>query len=86
MDVGALAQEAAEVRLAAIGEAEALLDDGIDVVDYPASAPWDGCEQCIVREVLDAAWPVIVGNFAGFLEANGHPRAAAILLEEYQLP
>ena len=27
-------------------------------VDSPASAPFCGCEDCTVREVLHAAWPV----------------------------
>jgi hypothetical protein len=25
----------------------------------PSSAPFCGCETCVVREVLDAAWPII---------------------------
>lgn len=85
VDVGRLAQEAAEARLAAIGDAEALLDDGVEVEDYPACGPWCGCETCVVREVLDAAWPVIVGHFAGFLEERGQPFAAQLLSNEYGL-
>lgn len=26
----------------------------------PASAPFDGCDACVVREVLFAAWPFVV--------------------------
>jgi len=34
------------------------------VVD-PASAPFDGCDTCVVREVLFAAWPIMVESAAG---------------------
>ena len=26
----------------------------------PSCAPFCGCETCVVREVLDAAWPIMV--------------------------
>lgn len=25
----------------------------------PSSAPYDGCQTCVIRETLHAAWPVI---------------------------
>jgi len=25
----------------------------------PACAPFDGCDTCVVREILDAAWPFL---------------------------
>lgn len=25
----------------------------------PSCGPYDGCQTCVVREVLDAAWPII---------------------------
>jgi len=46
------AQKAAEARLSDCME-------GLDDEDYgdSASAPFDGCDKCVVREVLHAAWP-----------------------------
>jgi hypothetical protein len=36
-------------------EAELLGED-------PSSAPFDGCEDCLVREVLHAAWPHLLAE------------------------
>jgi hypothetical protein len=51
-DIERLAQKAAEHRLMIAGES--LYDDGpSDGLD----APYCGCDTCIVREVITAAWP-----------------------------
>lgn len=62
-DVGVLAQRAAETHLAACEVAQFELEecgsaDPADWPESPASAPFCGCQTCMVREVLHAAWPV----------------------------
>ena len=52
VDVGVLAQRAAEDHLAACWEALDIMEES------PASAPFCGCQTCEVREVLYAAWPI----------------------------
>lgn len=55
------AHDAAEAHIAAC-EAHELACDGLDVAEWPpspASAPYCGCDTCIIRETLVAAWPVI---------------------------
>lgn len=61
MDVAERAQEAAEKHLAACNEALYDYDEnGADATtESPSVAPYDGCDTCIVREVLYAAWTVI---------------------------
>jgi len=54
-DFGLEAQKAAELHLARCNEA--LWDDPGVLIDSPASAPFCGCDTCVVREVLFAAWP-----------------------------
>jgi hypothetical protein len=59
-DYGQLAQEAAEKHLTACWEAywaEEETEDLDSLPESPACAPFDGCETCVVREVLFAAWP-----------------------------
>ena len=57
------AQRAAEERLAACTEMLWHEEEGGDLYDrdHPEwddiSAPYCGCDTCIAREVLDAAWP-----------------------------
>lgn len=67
-DWGVIAQRAAELHLNACLTAfyaseEELTDqhgdDPVAAVESPASAPFDGCDTCQIREVLHAAWPVI---------------------------
>lgn len=59
-DYGLEAQQAAEAHLAAIWEYE-LADEGHPDVPIPDfAAPFCGCDTCIVREVLHAAWPIIM--------------------------
>ena len=52
-------QRAAEEHLDACAEALFAMDEGKEV-DSPASAPYCGCETCVVRETL----------YAGFLKAG----------------
>lgn len=56
-DWGAEAHEAAAKHLEAIYEAEH--EGVIDLDESPAMGPWDGCDTCLIREILHAAWPVI---------------------------
>lgn len=68
VDYAARAQKAAEDRLAAASEildfeGESQLSDE-DAKSYEQAyqqmaGPYCGCETCIVREVLDAAWPIL---------------------------
>lgn len=59
IDYGWLAQQAAEQHLDALNEAEERATDGEDV-DWPDSAaPYCGCQTCVIREVLHAAWPYL---------------------------
>lgn len=57
VDVGVLAQRAAEKHLIACMEA-LYEQDGGNEVESPASGPFCGCETCVIREVLYAAWPI----------------------------
>jgi hypothetical protein len=58
-----LAQAAAERRLAYCNavmyadEDDADADVDVEFPDEHAAGPYCGCDTCIVREVLDAAWP-----------------------------
>lgn len=61
-DFGVLAQKAAEAHLSACWEAYYAEEEGENLEDLPESpacAPFCGCETCVVREVLFAAWPII---------------------------
>lgn len=65
--MGVRAQQAAERHLAACQEALWAADQEPDVDKWPetpASAPFCGCDTCVVREVLYAAEPILE-------EANG---------------
>jgi len=68
-DVGMRAHAAAVTHLHACYAALDARDSGVtrddvDAVDDPASAPFCGCEDCMVREVLHAAWPILSGEAA----------------------
>lgn len=55
------AQHVAEARLDALYEHEEACQ-GLDPSawpPYPGAAPFCGCQRCVVREALDAAWPVL---------------------------
>ena len=61
VDLERKAQEAAEARLA-YRQAQLYEDEDpaeLAEGDEGPSAPFCGCETCIVREVLDAAWPYL---------------------------
>lgn len=59
-DYGYEAQQAAEKHLAAIYAAEEAAEEGGDEA-WPATAgPWCGCDTCMVRETLYAAWPILL--------------------------
>lgn len=49
------AQKAAEARLGAA--TEALFDERDTPIDL--AGPYCGCDTCVVREVIDAAWPYL---------------------------
>lgn len=58
------AQRAAEMRLAAASDMlfhdEEGEPDGLDHPEWDeVSAPFCGCDTCIVREIIDAAWPYL---------------------------
>ncbi len=59
-DWGQQAQAAAEKRLAYCNALEWDSDDmeGIEVSE--PCAPYCGCDTCVVREILDAAWPFLL--------------------------
>lgn len=60
-DVGERAHRVAIEHLRACEEAlgeECVSDDLDPLPPSPASAPFCGCDDCVVREILDAAWPV----------------------------
>jgi len=62
-DPGVRAQRAAEAHLVACWEAFHAYDElGVEEgegPEDPSSAPFCGCETCVVREVLYAAWPIL---------------------------
>lgn len=62
-DIGIRAQHAAERHLAACIEAMHEWEENdfgeITEIESPASAPFCGCDTCIVREVLWAAWSIM---------------------------
>lgn len=89
-DAGLRAQRAAEQHLMDVWEAEQVIDDAQDdgTPDHelplsPASAPWDGCETCVVREVIHAAWPILRDDVLASLRGAGFDDAAAFLSAEY---
>ena len=56
------AQKAAEAHLAACTEAMFAWEEAGEVdesIVSPAIAPFCGCDTCVVREVLYAAWPIM---------------------------
>jgi hypothetical protein len=57
-DFGADAQAAAEAHLARCSEALWAESEG-EPAESPACAPFCGCDTCVVREVLWAAWQVL---------------------------
>jgi hypothetical protein len=63
MDYGLEAQKAAELHLDACREAMEQWEEAGEIseaVESPASAPFCGCQTCEIREVLYAAWPILL--------------------------
>jgi hypothetical protein len=62
-DWGYEAQQAAEAHLAVCAEWMDYYEEGENAEppegEDPSCAPYDGCDTCLVREVLHAAWPII---------------------------
>lgn len=57
----AAAQRAGEERLNVISDYEEAWEGGrLPEGENPACAPFCGCVTCVVREVLDAAWPHLI--------------------------
>lgn len=58
-------QQAAEARLRVLGDCLELQEDGVPAEDIPwpddLQAPYCGCDTCMVREVLVAAWAILQG-------------------------
>jgi hypothetical protein len=59
-DIGERVQHLCEQHLAACEEA--LADP--DGVDSPAYGPYDGCETCMIREILSVAWDALCAEFS----------------------
>lgn len=60
-DYGYEAQMAAEKHVRACDEALSTMDDGLNIAaDWPEdmAGPYCGCEVCVIRETLHAAWPI----------------------------
>ena len=75
------AQRAAEIRLAAASDMLFHDEEGEpDGQDHPEwdeiSAPYCGCDTCIVREVIDAAWPYLK-RLAAVVESADTPASKA---------
>jgi hypothetical protein len=51
------AQHAAEARIMAC--MDELHEDDEELMETVACAPFCGCYTCIVREIIDAAWPAL---------------------------
>jgi hypothetical protein len=81
-DFGAEAQAAAQAHLAACQEALFLMEEeGDETAESPASAPFCGCEICIVREVLWATWAVLDDWVEDALEGRPRPPELRLLTD-----
>lgn len=82
-DAGWEAHRVAVAHLEACAEAEDVAEETGDLtVDSPAVAPWCGCTDCVVRETLAAAWPILLDDAAALLEGAGHTAAATLIRAE----
>lgn len=69
-DWGLKAHQAAEQHLAACLEAMYAEDESdLDTWPEDMAGPFCGCETCVIREVLHAAWPILLQ--AAQAEADG---------------
>ena len=59
-DYGYEAHRAAKERWQQLHEALSIEESGGEP-DWPEDmvAPYDGCEDCVIREILTAAWPFL---------------------------
>lgn len=69
-------QRLAEKHLAACNDAMIDFDEGNQDTPSPAYGPYDGCDTCIVREVLSVAWDEMIA------EARRQARVEAGLIED----
>ena len=83
-DAGWEAHRAAIAHLEACGEAmyAAEESDNPDSVESPAVGPYCGCSDCDVREILAAAWPILLEDAAAIVQRAGHAAAAQLLRGE----
>lgn len=79
-DFGFEAHQAAEDRLDQLGEALYAAEEGLDGADGADAGLFCGCQTCVVRETLEAAWPLL--RQAAYEEfcREPHPEATAAVL------
>ena len=86
-DFGAEAQKAAEAHLAACQEAMFAMEEDVETeVESPASAPFCGCDTCVVREVLYAAWTSWTSGSRTRSRGARAPRAPAGPIQRWRPP
>lgn len=66
----------AAAHLVACTEAFYADQDGEEDVESPAAAPFCGCDDCIVREVLVVAWRDLVTAAVCYIEENARDQEA----------
>lgn len=75
-NVELLTRHAHDAAVARVEDAHVRLDREMSGDDdawdgYPLAVPFDGCLTCIVREALDAAWPLLRAAALAEAEAGG---------------
>jgi hypothetical protein len=64
--------EAAESRIRACEDYHYRADSGVpdaELGEPPSSAPYCGCTTCVIRETLEAVWPILTDPSAGVPDA-----------------
>lgn len=88
-DAGREAQAAAEAHLAACWEAHDAWEesdpDDEGLPESPAVDAFCGCSTCEVREVLAAAWPILLRDAATLAGQVSKPAAAVLQREADRL-
>jgi hypothetical protein len=96
-DFGVEAQEAVDAHIGACWEAFYAYEENGEDVESPSFGPFDGCETCVTREMLYAAWPVIeesvrhdlqlerVLELLANVEATADAQASTLLAEAREL-
>lgn len=51
-------------------------EEGIEDVESPACAPFCGCDDCVVREVLMVAWNDLIAGAIMYIEDNARDQEA----------